>query len=112
LIKIYYSTIDIDLSPWLLLRFSSLGDLLSIVIGKIERCPDLLHYVWSYSPSTNGYHIQLYCRKECSMCRLVFDDQRRAEADFTNRQPHQRNVLFDEKEIRYRGKVVVRWRKG
>jgi len=64
------------------------------VLKKIRRCPFLDSI--SVEPSLNGWHITLWCKRECEVCRLVFDDQTRFMWDL-ERPRFSRNVLFDVK---------------
>jgi len=64
------------------------------VVKKIRTCPHLTALWFKYSQSLNGYHIELYCEKECDKCRLVFDHQRRYFKDLM-RPEFSRNVLFE-----------------
>jgi len=85
--EVYYSTIDLDYCD---------KETLERIIYKIKRCKYLL-YMEVKDSSYKGYHIKLYCSKDCFLCRLVFDDQRRFIADITNRFPFEQNILWDRK---------------
>jgi len=45
-----------------------------------------------------GYHMELRCRGNCELCRLVFDDPVRYSRDL-RRPVFSRDVLFDCKEL-------------
>lgn len=62
------------------------------VLAKIKRCKFLDSV--SVEPSLNGFHVTLWCLKDCDLCRFVFDDQFRYMWDF-ERPEFSRNVLFD-----------------
>ena len=68
----------------------SIDEMLKKIITK--KCCYTLEC--NLSPSTNGYHITIWCQG-CGACRLVFDDQKRFKNDSNLRQPHQQNILFD-----------------
>jgi hypothetical protein len=78
------NTIDID--------DTDLDNLRRIRLKIMHFCSDV--DAMGFEPSLNGWHVTLWCRKECEVCRLVFDDQNRYFWDL-ERKPHTRNVLFD-----------------
>jgi hypothetical protein len=48
--------------------------------------------------NSKGYHVMILCNKQgCDLCRIVFDDQRRLEAEH-DRKDIFKNVLFEKKE--------------
>lgn len=49
--------------------------------------------------SSKGYHLFFFCKKECDLCRLVFDDSKRFMMDF-DRLTERQNVMFDAKHIK------------
>jgi hypothetical protein len=66
------------------------------VENEISMCPYLVEMKVKPS-SSRGFHISLLCRLPCLVCRLLFDDPVRLEADLKNRMTYQRDVLFDRK---------------
>lgn len=71
-------------------------DQLQHILSKICRCPSLAYYILADSWA-KGYHVTLWCLKDCDLCRFHYDDQRRYYADLTNREPHERNILWTRK---------------
>lgn len=72
---------------------------INYILEKISKCDKLIDMQISLSNSLNGFHILLNCDISCYLCRMVFDDQLRLDADFDNRASFEQNVLFDEKHI-------------
>ena len=92
-------TIDLDSY-----RKHSIND----ILPRIAKCKNIKTISYRLSPSWNGYHIKIWCTKEnCELCRLCFDDPIRFSADFTNRKPYQRNVLFTLKTYKKNGKTIT-----
>lgn len=60
--------------------------------GKKENCNTRIYVKDTFK----GYHIIIECKKECDLCRLVFDDDRRYYYD-QYRPKHLRNVLWTNK---------------
>lgn len=89
---IKYNTIDID---------STSKEFFIMVLFKIirkgleERC--LIKYFFKDS-KRKGFHIQLYCNKNCDICRFVFDDDIRYAFD-QYRENFSQNVLTQESEF-------------
>jgi len=52
--------------------------------------------VFKKPSARKGYHLLVWCKVKCDLCRMVFDDQKRFEQDL-KRPEKWRNVLFDEK---------------
>ncbi len=78
------------------------------ILPRLAKCEHAKEIWYRLSPSWNGYHIKIWCTKEdCEMCRLCFDDPIRFAADFTNRKPYQRNVLFTFKAYKKNGKTIT-----
>lgn len=85
--KKYRTTLDIDKNN---------RDFISRVITKILVCKNNISMEVSNS-SFKGVHIILFCKKECDICRIVYDDFRRLAYDL-NRPEYARNILFQKKE--------------
>ena len=86
-------TLDIDykkFKPYAIKEAESIGR----IQHKIIKCKNLYSMQTEISPSTNGYHITIWCRG-CPQCRLAYDDQKRFSNDSNLRSPHQQNILFD-----------------
>lgn len=81
----YYQTIDLD-------GIDKIE--LARIIGKIFRlkCNKTIEVRDTYK----GYHLIIYCYRDCDLCRLVFDDQDRYTMDL-RRPRHLRNILWTEK---------------
>lgn len=93
-----YNTIDLDLNSKFL--FLNLGyvepiEFYIMILNKISKCK--CGKILKVSPSDNkGLHIRLICEKDCDICRLVFDHQKRYVADLTRREQFS-NLMFDVK---------------
>lgn len=85
-----YNTIDIDY-PLNTFHF------LIRVFNKINGCKHLSSIF--VSESLNGFHIRLYCKIECEICRLIYDDQKRYAYD-QFRPLDSQNVLWNRKKLR------------
>lgn len=83
-----YNTIDIDTNN---------KEFITTLKLKIYRCSNLEELVVRDS-SQKGVHFILHCKKNCDLCRLVFDDAIRYAYD-QFRESFSRNVLFSEKEF-------------
>jgi hypothetical protein len=83
----FYNTIDLDK-----VDKQQLAD----IVSKITAKPCCLSLQYKDS-SSKGYHISIVCSKQCDVCRMVFDDQKRFEMD-SNRDIKFQNTLFTEKE--------------
>lgn len=95
-----YNTLDLDLNTrFLTLNFGFVEpkDFFMKVIYKVSQCKHgEIIYV---SPSNSkGVHVKIICDKECDICRLVFDHQKRFIADMTRRK-HFSNIMFDDKSL-------------
>ena len=66
-------------------------------IDKILLCKNLVQ-IQSKPSSNKGYHLLMLCNKNCDICRLVYDDQRRYAIDTNIRKPQFKNLLWDNKE--------------
>ena len=82
-------TLDIDNK-----KYKPYGITIDDMLKKIIKRPCCHSLECTDSPSTNGYHITIWC-KGCGACRLAFDDQKRFKNDNTLRTEHQQNILFD-----------------
>jgi hypothetical protein len=103
--KMNRQTLDLD---WYFLHTLKLNP--KTIIEKI--CHHCRKYVFSFecypSCSLNGYHIIIWCKKQgCDLCRLLFDDQKRLQNDLSLRQPYERNVLFNQKQLIRNHKIRV-----
>lgn len=86
-----YNTIDIDTND---------KETVKKILNKIIDCYWLGNLLFDFSLQ-KGVHIKLFCKRECELCRLAFDDNMRYSFD-NDRVVESRNVLFDTKEF-YRG---------
>ena len=77
------------------------------VIQRILKCPHIEEVWIRESASMDGYHVKIWCSIDCELCRLAFDDPIRFTADYTNREPHNRNVLFTIKSYKKNGKTIT-----
>lgn len=94
--QIKYNTIDLDIHP----NYITEGkEILSRVIRFISNCESSLIIKNPKDSDSKGYHIEFYCKKDCDICRLLFDDSKRYMEDF-NRLEERKNVLFDAKHIK------------
>ena len=90
--------ITIDLDSYIMLKY---GLDYSKIIKKITHyCKHVYKFEAETSPSMNGQHIIVWCKREnCPICRLVWDDTHRYEYD-QRRPEHTQNVLFSSYETR------------
>jgi len=90
---LYLNTLDIDIDPQYPARPSASKEFVEHLTEKIMKCPFLARI--DVIPSLRkGYHIRLYCKKRCILCRLVYDDFERFRRDI-NRKSCFQNVLFE-----------------
>lgn len=85
------NTLDIDTTD---------KEFIKHLLGKLVyyKCVCLEDFHIEFS-SQKGVHITLFCKKrKCDLCRFVFDDFRRFAYD-QYRKKHEKNVLFDKKEV-------------
>lgn len=83
-----YNTLDIDTND---------VNKIQHIVLKISQCKNILRM--KTEPSfQKGFHIKLFCKNNCEICRLVFDDTTRYFYDQFRKEESQ-NVLFDEKEF-------------
>lgn len=95
------TTLDIDLIPS---KYScsipKSEQFILDMLKKICQCKNILGY--SVRPSSfKGYHIELFCKIECDICRMCYDDEKRFCYDM-NRPYYARNIFFESKE-----KVII-----
>lgn len=83
----FYNTIDLDKID---------KEQLQTIINKIKQ-NKCLKDIQVKDSSSKGYHLLLTCNRECDVCRMVFDDQKRYEMD-NNRDLKYQNTLFTSKE--------------
>jgi hypothetical protein len=81
----YYSTVDLDYCD---------KNKLARIIAKIRRCSKLIKV--KVRETNKGYHLIIFCKHRCEVCRMVFDDQTRYCADM-NRLIYLRNILWTRK---------------
>ncbi len=94
--KYYYSSLDLDWQiPQQDISLSCSGELADKILNKIVKCK---YCVVASKKLSNykGWHIEMYCTRDCDLCRLQFDDIRRYEEDM-NRLEVFRNLIFDVK---------------
>lgn len=89
------NTIDLDLNAKRFIDFF----FVFAIIQKIALNP-CLQYMAVKDSARKGFHLTLWCKKDCELCRLVFDDQERFRKD-SQRRVFARNVLFDYKDKAY-----------
>jgi len=82
--NIKYNTLDIDddLS----------GGKLEKALNFIKKCPYVSEFTFSRSLGGKGWHVRLYCSRNCEKCRKLFDDPIRYRFDKA-RKEYSRNVL-------------------
>jgi len=86
--RLKLNTIDVDdKDPENLRRISS----------AVEKCPRLVALEVKPS-SAKGYHLTLWCLKDCEECRKLYDDKVRYEMD-QMRPVYCRDVLFSKKYL-------------
>lgn len=66
------------------------------LLTKIIKCKNFLGHNFKYS-SFKGCHIELFCRIDCDICRMCYDDAKHFEYDM-NRPDYARNIAFASKE--------------
>lgn len=91
-----YNTIDLDKDQHYPVLQSCTKEYLLFVVNKIlhfSRKNNCLEKIEIKDSNRKGYHIKLYCKRDCDLCRFVFDDFERYRRDI-NRKPIFQNVLF------------------
>ena len=93
---LYRKVLDIDFTS----KYSRLPpkdeDFICHMLGKIFHCKNFHYCHFKYS-SFKGCHIELFCLKDCDICRMCYDDDKHFAYDM-NRPEYARNILFDKKE--------------
>lgn len=92
---IKYNTIDIDINPLIILDGKKH---LKKILNFIIRCESCIG-IRSNDSDSKGYHLFFYCKKDCDICRLLFDDSKRFMMDF-DRLEERKNVMFDAKHVK------------
>jgi hypothetical protein len=92
----FYNTLDIDWDNIPDINLPCSKDKINNIIDKIKSCKQLLGLVMEDS-NKKGYHLRFYCNINCDMCRLVFDDYIRFDAD-SKRKKEFTNIIFDTKK--------------
>lgn len=91
-----YNTLDLDKDYHRFILTSCSKDFLNYVVNKItyygKKWGCLAKIEWEDS-CRKGYHVKLWCLKNCDLCRFVFDDFERYRRDINRRLLYQ-NVLF------------------
>lgn len=91
-----YNTIDLDIHP----NFITEGKrLLDKVFNFIIGCEYCLGIQPPIDSDSKGYHLIFFCKKDCDVCRLLFDDSKRFMMDF-DRIEERKNVMFDDKHVK------------
>ena len=88
LYRFYRITLDID---------NSNKEYIKNIISKVKKCKNLI-FIRVTNSNSKGYHFLLYCKVECDICRIVFDDSKRFLYDNYRKKCFQ-NILFDKKEV-------------
>ena len=96
--KLFRSTLDLDFNE---------KSRIEHIEEKIKRCKDLVALRKELSPSRNGWHFILWCKKECNLCRISYDDPVRYQRDLTLRERHGGNFLASRKIVRKGEKEFV-----
>jgi len=93
----FRTVLDIDLISGKYSRFvpKTKKDIQNI-LNKICNCKNNLRYN-IVSSSFKGFHIEVFCKKKCDICRMCYDDDKHFAFDM-NRPEYARNILFDKKE--------------
>jgi hypothetical protein len=102
---IKFNTIDLDGTK----IFPMNKDSAQRIIDKICLCKNLIKIQLKPSCS-KGYHVLMLCSKDCDLCRLLYDDQKRFSIDLNIRKPEFRNLLWDKKEPLVKQYVYLKWR--
>ena len=97
----YRKVLDVDLTS----KYSRLKpkdeEYLEHMINKISKCHFLIDLTIKIS-SFKGFHVELFCSKDCDICRMCYDDDKHFAYDM-NRPEYARNILFDKKE-----KIIIK----
>lgn len=87
-LSIQYNTLDIDTNK---------KDVIERIIDKIMKCP-FIEEIKLLPSLQKGFHIKLWCKRKCEICRIVYDDALRYHYD-QERPNFSQNVLFDSKSF-------------
>lgn len=87
-----YNTIDIDTND---------KETVFNIFRRILRCKKIILFRVKLSLQ-KGVHIKMFCRGNCELCRVCFDDAVRFTYD-QFRSMESQNVMFDEKEFYQNG---------
>lgn len=91
------NTIDLDFKD---------REFLHVTMQKIIHCRNYIK--GEIKDTAKGYHYRLWCKIDCDLCRVVFDDQRRFEKDIKRLKSSQ-NVLHQRKWLIRNGKETRVW---
>jgi hypothetical protein len=99
------NTVDLDWKrlPNGFIQFPDIG----AALGKIYACDKVYGIRWRRSAGGNGYHIEFWCREDCSRCPAAYDDGNRQDCDAGNREVFRRGVLWERKAYTKGGKTIV-----
>lgn len=92
----YYNTLDIDYEILSETSQSCSNDKINNILLRIKKCPNLIA-IQKEDSNKKGYHLRFYCKINCIICRMVFDDDIRFNADTTRRKEFT-NIIFDTKK--------------
>jgi hypothetical protein len=92
----HYNTLDIDYEILPEISPSCSNDKINMIMLKIKKCPNLIA-IRKEPSNKKGYHLRFYCKIDCLICRMVFDDDVRFNADMT-RNKQFTNIIFDTKK--------------
>ncbi|MFZ1990344.1 MAG: hypothetical protein WAW96_11305 [Alphaproteobacteria bacterium] len=90
------NTIDLDIHPN---HITEGKFLLDKVLKFLINCESCLGVEEPKDSDSKGYHIIFYCKKDCDICRLLFDDSKRFMMDY-DRIEERKNVMFDAKHVK------------
>lgn len=89
------NTIDIDFNAINPYHGKEYLDRIVKLITNCENCKG----IQIKDSDSKGFHLFVYCNKECDLCRLVFDDSKRYMMDY-DRFEERKNVMFDAKHVK------------
>ena len=92
---IKYNTIDIDINPLIILNGK---EYMKKIFDFILHCDSCQIIKEPKDSDSKGYHLFFYCKKDCDICRWLFDDSKRYMMDF-DRLEERKNVMFDAKHV-------------
>lgn len=91
------NTLDLDFND---------QDRIDLIRQKLRARPCCAWPLFKISPGLNGFHVVLECKKNCDLCRLVFDDQERFSRDL-RRPVRTRDVLWSKKSFLKAGHTLI-----